>query len=181
MLTRIVTILSKTETDIKKNIWDQCFLAHLVAKAAVVHRGQAVVDGGSSVLVERLASRLSLQVTVLQGLHHRLGHLALNLGNHTVMVRPQHVEMCQSEMICMVTEFFHLLLGFPGQWGVILQKRSQGKVCSGQLPVDTVPHRRVAFSACQRPHSLQVVVYGLEESLDQINKFIKGQDLVKWR
>lgn len=54
-------------------------LSHLVAKAAVVHRGQAVVDGGSSVLVQRLTSRLSLQVTVLQGLHHRLSHLTLNL------------------------------------------------------------------------------------------------------
>lgn len=58
-------------------------VSHLVAEAAVVHRGQAVVDGGSSVLVERLTSRLSLQVAVLQGLHHRLGHLALNLGKHT--------------------------------------------------------------------------------------------------
>lgn len=56
-------------------------LSHLVAEAAVVHRGQAVVDGGGSVLVERLPGRLGLQVTVLQGLHHRLCHLALNLGN----------------------------------------------------------------------------------------------------
>lgn len=58
-------------------------LSHLVAEAAVVHRGQAVVDGGSSVLVERLTSRLGLQVTVLQGLHHRLSYLPLDLGKHT--------------------------------------------------------------------------------------------------
>lgn len=60
---------------------------HLVTEAAVVHRGQAVVDGGSSVLVERLTSRLSLQVTVLQGLHHRLSNLPLDLGQtHTGMM-----------------------------------------------------------------------------------------------
>lgn len=56
---------------------------HLVAVAAVVHGGQAVVDGGSSVLVERLTSRLRLQVAVLQGLHHRFSHLPLNLGKPT--------------------------------------------------------------------------------------------------
>lgn len=58
-------------------------VSHLVAEAAVVHGGQAVVDGGSSVLVERLASRLGLQVTVLQGLHHRLRHLPLDLRKRT--------------------------------------------------------------------------------------------------
>lgn len=58
-------------------------VSHLVAEAAVVHGGQAVVDGGSSVLVERLTSRLSLQITVLQGLHHGLGYLPLDLGKKT--------------------------------------------------------------------------------------------------
>lgn len=38
-----------------------------------------MVDGGGPVLVERLAGRLGLQVAVLQRLHHRFGHLALNL------------------------------------------------------------------------------------------------------
>ena len=46
----------------------------------MVHGGQAVVDGSSPVLVKRLTSRLSLQVAVFEGLHHRLGHLPLNLG-----------------------------------------------------------------------------------------------------
>ena len=51
----------------------------LVAEAAVVHGGQAVVDGRGSVLVEGLAGRLRLQVTVPQGLHHGLRHLLLDL------------------------------------------------------------------------------------------------------
>lgn len=55
-------------------------MSDLVAKAAVVHGGQAMVDGGSSVLVQWLTSRLSLQVTVFEGLHHRLSYLSLNLG-----------------------------------------------------------------------------------------------------
>lgn len=58
-------------------------ISHLVAEAAVVHRGQTVVDGGSSVLVERLTSRLSLEVTVLERFQHCLSHLTLNLGKPT--------------------------------------------------------------------------------------------------
>lgn len=57
-------------------------IPYLVAETAVVHRGQTVVDGGSSVLVQRLTSRLSLQVTVLQGLHHGICHFSLNLEKH---------------------------------------------------------------------------------------------------
>lgn len=49
----------------------------------MVHGGQAVVDGGSSVLVEGLAGRLGLQVTVLQRLQHGLCHLPLNLATHS--------------------------------------------------------------------------------------------------
>lgn len=62
-------------------------IPYLVAEAAVVHRGQAVVDGGGSVLVQRLASRLGVQVTVLQGFHHRIRHFPFDLGKkHTGMV-----------------------------------------------------------------------------------------------
>lgn len=57
---------------------------HLVAIATVVHRGQAVVDGGCSVLVERLTSRFSLQIAVLERLHHCLCYLTLNLQKQVV-------------------------------------------------------------------------------------------------
>lgn len=60
-------------------------MPYLVAEAAVIHRGQAVVDCGSSILVQRLTGRLSLQVTVLQGLHHCVSHFPLNLEKHTRM------------------------------------------------------------------------------------------------
>lgn len=56
---------------------------YLVAVAAVVHGGQPVVDGSRSVLVEGLAGRLCLEVTISQRLHHGLSHFPLNLNERT--------------------------------------------------------------------------------------------------
>ena len=62
---------------------------YLVPEAAVIHGGQAVVDGGGPVMVEGLAGRLSLQVAVLQRLHHGLGHLTLNLTHDRIGMTSQ--------------------------------------------------------------------------------------------
>lgn len=53
---------------------------YLVPQTAVVHGGQAVVDGGRSVLAERLPRRQRVQVAVLQRLHHSLADFLLNLN-----------------------------------------------------------------------------------------------------
>ncbi len=84
--------------------------------------------------------------------------------------------------LCVYT---HLLLGLPGQRGVVLQKCGQGEICGGQLPVYTVPHCRVAVSACQRLHGTQVVVYGLQlnqkKQMYHFKAFLgSGQNLESW-
>lgn len=55
-----------------------------------------------------------------------------------------------------------LLLGLPGQRGVVLQQRRQSEVGGGQLPVDAVPNGHVAITASQQPHRSVVVVDGLQ-------------------
>ena len=64
----------------------------------------------------------------------------------------------------------YLLLGLPGQRGVVLQQGGQGEVGGGQLPVNTVPHCWVAPSGGQRLHSPLVVVYGLESRRGEWDK-----------
>lgn len=59
-----------------------------------------------------------------------------------------------------------LLLGLPGERGVVLQQRGQREVGGGQLPVDAVPHCLVALAASQQPHRPEVVVDGLQGATD---------------
>lgn len=55
----------------------------------------------------------------------------------------------------------HLLLGLPGQRGVVLLQRGRGEVGGGQLPVHGVPDSRVSVSCSQGPQRFQVVIDGL--------------------
>ncbi len=76
----------------------RCLMMYLVAVAAVVHWSQSVVDSGCSVLVERLASGLRLQVAVPQGLHHGLCDFPLDLKQCA------HVKWSSLSQQCVQTE-----------------------------------------------------------------------------